>query len=105
VTDSGGVTREAYYAKKPTVVMDERTAYTELIDAGGTILSGRNPAYVRDALQQAIDSRKNGHREILGDGKAAEKIGRLLKSFQIDRGCQTRRHTADDGERGRGLRD
>lgn len=86
VTDSGGVTREAYYAKKPTVVMDDKTSYIELIDAGAIILSGRNPARIHDALQRAINSRRNGHSEVLGDGKAAEKIGRLLKSFQIDHG-------------------
>ncbi len=86
VTDSGGVTREAYYAHKPTVVLDQSTEYTELIDVGGTILSGRMADDIGSLLEQAARSLNGRNPHVFGDGKAADKIRSLVECFHVSHG-------------------
>lgn len=51
VTDSGGLQKEAYFHKKPCLVVREETEWTELVEAGMAELSGADPARMYEAFQ------------------------------------------------------
>jgi UDP-N-acetylglucosamine 2-epimerase len=85
ITDSSTVMKEAYYAAKPTVVLDETTEYTDMIAEGMTVIAGRRPADMAGAMELAKKGRNGSRREIFGDGKAAEKIAGILRRFSESR--------------------
>ncbi len=75
LTDSGGLQKEAYFAKKRAIVIMEDTAWRELIELGWNILS--EPADIQskvDKILQVMEMENN----LYGDGKSSEKIARAL---------------------------
>jgi UDP-GlcNAc3NAcA epimerase len=81
LTDSGGLQKEAYYFKKPTVIMRDETEWLELVNNKIAILTGSRKEKILKAvndLSNAVTYPEN----IYGDGKAADKIVDLLyKNF------------------------
>ncbi len=79
VTDSGGYQKESYFAGKQAVVMMPDTGWRELTEQGFNVLS--KPHELKDKL---FDNRSPdfANQQIYGDGKSAEKIAALLKSFK-----------------------
>jgi UDP-GlcNAc3NAcA epimerase len=76
VTDSGGVQKEAYFLGTPCVTLRDSTEWTETVDAGWNVLVGSDSARIAEAMRTF---RPNSERpQLYGDGKAAEKIARLL---------------------------
>ncbi|HKF49235.1 MAG TPA: UDP-N-acetylglucosamine 2-epimerase (non-hydrolyzing) [Terracidiphilus sp.] len=79
VTDSGGVIREGYYARKPTVILDNSTEYRELVEKGAARIAGHDRASIAAAFDAVPTLCKNGHgSKLFGDGHAAEAIADLL---------------------------
>ena len=73
LTDSGGVQKEAYFFKKPCIILREETEWTEIVEAGSAILVGAD----KSKLIAAFNTLK--HREckfppVFGDGQAAKLI-------------------------------
>jgi len=78
LTDSGGVTREAYFGRVPCVTLREETEHVETVSAGWNTLAGADPARIQRAVREArIDQ---PHPPIFGDGTAAKKIVSILES-------------------------
>lgn len=72
ITDSGGVQKEAFFFKKPSIILRSETEWKEIVDAGDGIVTDAH----RDMIMDAYDyfkSNKNNliFPSIFGDGNAA----------------------------------
>lgn len=79
VTDSGGVQKEAYFAKVPCFTVRDQTEWVETVNIGWNTLV--HP--IQDDLKELIDSyqEKPYVEGLYGDGKASEKIAEYVKNF------------------------
>ncbi len=82
-TDSGGVQKEAFFFKKPCIILREQTEWIELVDCGAARLTGADTDKIIDAynyFEQQMGVLK--FPELFGDGKASEFIcEQLLECF------------------------
>jgi UDP-GlcNAc3NAcA epimerase len=80
LTDSGGIQKEAYWFKVPCLTLREETEWVETIKHGWNKLVGSKEKSIIEAVSQftgkSLPRKKSG---IFGDGKAGEKIVRILK--------------------------
>jgi len=81
LTDSGGVQKEAYYFKKPVIVMRDQTEWTEIVEQGLGILTGADKGKILSAVKK-LDNIEFNNDNIYGDGHAADKIVALINSFE-----------------------
>lgn len=82
VSDSGGVQEEAVALGIPVVVTRDTTERPEVLESGLGVLSGCNrEAIVREVLALLKKRQKRERRLVFGDGKAAERIVQVLRSF------------------------
>ena len=81
MTDSSGVLKEAFYAKKPCVTVDDTTEYREIFDMGYNVLAGTKKENVVKEVEAIL---KKGFAPItppenpFGDGHAADKMVSIL---------------------------
>ena len=76
LTDSGGLQKEAYFARVPCITLDETTAWVETVDDGWNTLVGSNKERVIQAVRDFEPSGKQ--RDVFGGGEAAERIVEIL---------------------------
>jgi len=87
LTDSGGVQEEAPSLGKPVLVMRETTERPEAVDAGTVKLVGTDPALICSETEsllnstEAYEAMSKAHNPY-GDGKAAERIIKLLGNLR-----------------------
>ncbi len=78
LTDSGGVTREAYFAGVPCITLREETEHVETVECGWNTLVGTDPARIVRAVRAF---QPGGPRPpVFGNGRAGEKIVRILEA-------------------------
>ncbi|MEP7171417.1 MAG: UDP-N-acetylglucosamine 2-epimerase, partial [Bacteroidota bacterium] len=71
-TDSGGVQKEAYYFKRPCIIMLEETPWVELVESGSASLTGSDGNKIKSAYKFFKENNSSlKYPEIFGDGKAA----------------------------------
>ncbi len=73
LTDSGGLQKEAYYFKKPVIIMRDETEWLELIENGIGILTGANKTKILSAVKK-LSSVNYFKENIYGAGNSAERI-------------------------------
>lgn len=78
VTDSGGVQKEAYFFRKPCVVLRAQTEWTELVEQGQAMLADADPAKIAEAADSLLGHELPEGPPLFGDGHAAEAICREL---------------------------
>lgn len=76
LTDSGGVLREAFFFGIPCLTLRDEIELIELVWSGWNVLVGADPGRIYAAWKSfQIPKRKPA---LLGDGRAAERIVRIL---------------------------
>ncbi|MFA5054350.1 MAG: UDP-N-acetyl glucosamine 2-epimerase, partial [Parcubacteria group bacterium] len=71
ITDSGGLKREAYWLRTPSLIVRPTTEYPELVDMGWATLV--EPGEIADAAKDATVPAQYDE-ALFGDGHAAERI-------------------------------
>jgi UDP-GlcNAc3NAcA epimerase len=74
LTDSGGVQKEAYFMKKPCVILRHETEWVEIVQHGAGILVDANRDKIIKAVKDFIDNPPNSFPSFFGDGNAAFTI-------------------------------
>ena len=74
ITDSGGVQKEAYFFRKPCIIMRSETEWKEIVEVGAAIIADANEEQIIDGYYHFKDNNSTEYPEIFGDGKAAEFI-------------------------------
>ena len=72
MTDSGGVQKEAYFFKKPCIILRPETEWVEIVQTGNAILADADESRIMQAWQHFKDNPPTSFPEIFGDGHAAE---------------------------------
>jgi UDP-GlcNAc3NAcA epimerase len=80
VTDSGGVTREAYFAGIPNLIVDESTAWIELVESGWSHLVDAQNGEIEKAMANVF--LPDNYKPLLGDGSASVKIAEILENWK-----------------------
>ena len=80
ITDSGGVQKEAYFFKKPCVILRPETEWIEVVESGVAVLADANEEKILESVKFFLDDELS-YPPLFGDGKAAEFIcGAILKN-------------------------
>lgn len=74
VTDSGGVQKEAFFFKKPCVILRPETEWIELVNCGAAEIVGADKNKINAAFDRFLSDEDIQFPELFGDGKAAEFI-------------------------------
>lgn len=83
VTDSGGVQKEAYFFRKPCLIMRPQTEWVELVKNGNALLSETNEMQMLRGIELLLTKKDYTWPAIFGDGQAAEFICRkILELFE-----------------------
>ncbi|MEE8419022.1 MAG: UDP-N-acetylglucosamine 2-epimerase (non-hydrolyzing) [Dehalococcoidales bacterium] len=77
LTDSGGVQEEACILKVPCVTMRDNTERPETVEVGANLLAGVSPENIVKSAREML-AKDNNWLNPLGDGKAAERIVRII---------------------------
>lgn len=72
MTDSGGVQKEAYFFKKPCIILRPETEWVEIVQTGNAILADAYENRIMEAWAHFKDNPPTMFPEIFGDGHAAE---------------------------------
>ena len=82
VTDSGGVQKEAYFFKKPCIILRPETEWVEIVETGNAILTDADEERITQAWKHFKDNPPTLFPEIFGDGHAAEfMLEQMLDNF------------------------
>ncbi|EKF86369.1 non-hydrolyzing UDP-N-acetylglucosamine 2-epimerase [Methanobacterium formicicum] len=85
VTDSGGLQKEAYFAKVPCITVDTSTGWPETVQQGeNKIFDNVNNGFINsDKIINAIRTfqTSNKYKNIFGDGNASTKIENIITGF------------------------
>jgi UDP-GlcNAc3NAcA epimerase len=74
MTDSGGVQKEAFYFKKPCVILRPETEWVELVKLGTALIADANEKKILTSYNTLTKKTKMKFPSIYGNGKAAEFI-------------------------------
>jgi UDP-GlcNAc3NAcA epimerase len=78
ITDSGGVQKEAFFFKKPCIILREQTEWVEIVENGNALLVGSNEEKLIEAYNQLTTKKDYTYPPFFGDGHASEEICRLM---------------------------
>ena len=73
ITDSGGVQKEAYYFKKPCIILRPETEWIELVENGCAKICDADPVKIKLAFTE-LTQKTLDYPAVFGDGHAAEFI-------------------------------
>jgi UDP-GlcNAc3NAcA epimerase len=84
-TDSGGLQKEAFWLRTPCITLRENTEWTETVELGANTLVGAKKGSIvekaREELVHGKSTKGDNTSNPFGDGKASEKILRVLKNI------------------------
>lgn len=80
-TDSGGVQKEAFFHKKPCVVLRNETEWIELVEKKFNVLAGSDSAAIEKSIAEKKSFIVEANEEIYGSGISSMEIAKLLKQY------------------------
>jgi UDP-N-acetylglucosamine 2-epimerase len=84
ITDSGGLQKEAFWSKTPCITIRDRTEWTETVELGVNFVTDINPVKISQAISNIQDNYADIKKKFTvnpyGDGKASERIVKILKN-------------------------
>jgi UDP-GlcNAc3NAcA epimerase len=81
ITDSGGVQKEAFFFKKPCIILRSETEWIELTACGAAQLTDANETGILNAVDHFFDKTDLLFPAFFGDGKAAEFICQEILTY------------------------
>lgn len=78
ITDSGGLQKEAYWAKKPCITLRDETEWTETLEGGWNRLSNPGDG---NLLKAYTNSPQQPWKPLYGEGRAAQKIAEIVAGY------------------------
>ena len=79
VTDSGGLQKESYMMKRPTITLRDSTEWIETVHSGWNRLSEPEPAEFEAALQQALGNLPAKHPSFYGEYGVGKRMVQILE--------------------------
>ncbi|EIW00669.1 non-hydrolyzing UDP-N-acetylglucosamine 2-epimerase [Thermoanaerobacter siderophilus] len=84
ITDSGGVQKEAFFYRILCVTLREETEWVELVDLGWNYLvPPDSEKFIEESIRKVLNAPHGLDAEPYGDGKAAEKIVKVLRKYLL----------------------
>ncbi|TNE97306.1 MAG: UDP-N-acetylglucosamine 2-epimerase (non-hydrolyzing) [Bacteroidetes bacterium] len=74
ITDSGGLQKEAFFFKKPCIILRPETEWVEIVENGNAIIADADQKRILEAYRQLSLKTDYTYPSFYGDGKAAEFI-------------------------------
>ncbi|MDR0971885.1 MAG: UDP-N-acetylglucosamine 2-epimerase (non-hydrolyzing) [Bacteroidales bacterium] len=74
ITDSGGVQKEAYFLKKPSVILRPQTEWVEIIECGNALLAGKSYNKIIESTNWFINNPPKAYPNYFGDGQSSKFI-------------------------------
>ena len=82
ITDSGGVQKEAYFFKKPCIILRPQTEWIEIVETKSAVISDTNPELILEATKRFLANPDLDFPEVFGNGNAASFIAKeMLNQF------------------------
>lgn len=81
ITDSGGLQKEAYWMERPCVTLRENTEWIETVNEKANFLFSPNKQIPIDKIEKICKIKFNARRSLFGNGKASEKISRIIRNL------------------------
>jgi UDP-GlcNAc3NAcA epimerase len=78
ITDSGGVQKEAFFFRKPCIILRPHTEWVEIVEGGNATIAGDDTQKILMAAENYLKHTPDTWPEIFGDGHAAEKIVEVI---------------------------
>ncbi|MDG2343625.1 MAG: UDP-N-acetylglucosamine 2-epimerase (non-hydrolyzing) [Flavobacteriales bacterium] len=72
ITDSGGLQKEAYFFKKPCVILRPQTEWVEIVETGSAVITDANESAIIEAVNSFFSGKSLKFPQVFGDGHAAE---------------------------------
>ena len=83
ITDSGGASREAFFAKKKSLIVMEHPFWYEIVEAGAALHCGADTGMIVSKFNSLSTLQPEFDKPIFGDGKAAINIAAHLNSLAV----------------------
>ena len=84
ITDSGGLQKEAFWLKKPTLITRDTTEWVEIVEAGAAFLVGTDNQRIADGYRQLKGLDEHLFDKIpmiFGDGNASQKVVDVVTKY------------------------
>ncbi len=83
VTDSGGVQKEAFFFKKPCIILRPETEWIELVSCGAAQIVGWHKDKIKNAFSQYFENEHTSFPNLFGNGKAGVFMcEKMLETFE-----------------------